>query len=99
MRERRTPEQLSVTELERLLYEKKRAERHRRLQRLKAAGRLVEVAGRPPANASPPPLHQPAIKAGGVMRHYTLITEEETAVPPPPPATTPSWRQHLNRFL
>jgi sortase A len=39
---------LTVDELEQLLYRKKRAERLVRLRRLKGEGRLVEVNGRPP---------------------------------------------------
>jgi sortase A len=39
------PEDLSVDELEQLLYRKKRAQRQQRLRRLKGEGRLVEVSG------------------------------------------------------
>lgn len=48
------PENLSVEELEQLLYRKKHALRRQRLQRLKAEGRVVEVAGVPAPNAKPP---------------------------------------------
>jgi hypothetical protein len=41
---------LSVDELQQLLYQKKRATRRRRLQRLKAVGRVVDIAGTPPPN-------------------------------------------------
>lgn len=50
------PDNLSITELEQLLYRKKHAARRERWQWLKDEGRMVEVAGRPvlgvPAAAS-----------------------------------------------
>jgi hypothetical protein len=46
--------ELSVSELEQLLYRKKRVERRQRLQRLKESGRVVEVAGKPPPSPLPP---------------------------------------------
>jgi len=39
------PDDLSVDELEQLLYRKKRARRQQRLRRLKDEGRLVQVSG------------------------------------------------------
>lgn len=45
MAKNRRPDDLSVSELEQLLYRKKRTERQERLRRLKKAGRVVEVPG------------------------------------------------------
>jgi hypothetical protein len=54
---KRNPNELSVEELEQLLYQKKRAERRQRLVRMKSEGRLIEIAGLPPPNpkTTPPP--------------------------------------------
>ena len=70
MAEKRDLEQLSVEELERLLYQKKRAQRQDRLARMKNEGRLVEVAGLPPPNPDPPPLIRPKISAAGGIRQH-----------------------------
>ena len=48
MSDKRGLDDLSVEELERLLYLRKRAERRKRLRRLKAEGRVVDVDGLPP---------------------------------------------------
>jgi sortase A len=48
MSDKRSLDDLSVEELEQLLYLRKRAERRNRLRRLKAEGRVVEVDGLPP---------------------------------------------------
>ena len=47
MDQRNQADDLSIEELERLLYLKKHAQRRERLQRLKGEGRLVEIAGLP----------------------------------------------------
>lgn len=76
MDERTPAGNLSVEELEQLLYLKKRAQRQKRLQRLKGEGRLVEVAGHPPPNPTPPPLSRPEAAPAGALRHYTVESEE-----------------------
>ena len=50
----KSPDQLTVEELQQLLYQKKRAQRHQRLQRLKEAGRVVVVDGVSPPNPERP---------------------------------------------
>ncbi len=72
MDERTQANGLSVEELEQLLYLKKHAHRRQRLQRLKGEGRVVEVAGLPPPNPTPPPLVRPAATPGGAMRRVIL---------------------------
>lgn len=52
MAKERPLDDLSITELEQLLYRKKRAERQERLRRLKQAGRVVEVPGIEPPRAN-----------------------------------------------
>ncbi len=47
------PKELSIEELEQLLYLKKRAHRRKRLQRLKSEGRLVELDYRPSPDEAP----------------------------------------------
>ncbi len=47
MSSKREPNDLSVEELEQLLYRKRRAERHDRLRRLKSEGRVVDIPGAP----------------------------------------------------
>lgn len=50
MARKKPPEEMTVAELERLLYLRRRAERQQRLQRLKADGRVIDVVP-PPADA------------------------------------------------
>lgn len=71
------PDNLSVAELEQLLYRKKHAARRQRLQRLKEAGRVVEVAGLPAPSTQPPALPRLQATPTGAMRHYLLELEEE----------------------
>ena len=74
------PDNLSVAELEQLLYRKKHALRRQRLQRLKKDGRLVEAAGLPAPATQPPPLPRPQAIPTGAMCHYLLDLEEDVAV-------------------
>ena len=78
----------SIEELEALLYRKKYAQRRERLRRLKDAGRVVEVAGRPVPDAPPPPLNRPGVGAAGAPQRYATHAEET------PPAA-PGWRRRL----
>ncbi|MAT98122.1 MAG: hypothetical protein CL608_13335 [Anaerolineaceae bacterium] len=71
------PDNLSVQELEQLLYRKKHALRRQRLQRLKEEGRVVDVAGVPPPNPQPPVLPRPQAAPSGALRHYQLQFEDE----------------------
>ncbi|MEZ4591242.1 MAG: class D sortase [Chloroflexota bacterium] len=75
------PENLSVEELEQLLYRKKHALRRQRLQRLKAEGRVVEVAGLPAPNTPPPALPRPQAAPSGALRQYQLQFDDELAPP------------------
>jgi sortase A len=72
------PDEMSVSELQRLLYRKKRAERRQRLQRLKASGRLVEIAGLPAPSPDPPPLARPQATPTGAMRRYAFEVDDES---------------------
>lgn len=98
------PENLSVEELEQLLYRKKHALRRQRLQRLKAEGRVVEVAGLPAPNARPPALPRPQAAPSGALRQYQLQFEDE---PEPTPEIAHNdgtrkrgnGRTYFNRFL
>jgi sortase A len=67
----------TVEELERMLYRKKRQQRHQRLYRMKQEGRLVDVSGRPAPNPVPPPLARPAVVPTGAMRRYLLDNGHE----------------------
>jgi sortase A len=72
----------SVDELEQLLYRKKRNLRRQRLQRLKEAGRVVDVAGLPPPHPQPPPLVRPTAVATGAMRQLLPDNaDDETPLP------------------
>ena len=53
MSRQRDADKLSISELERLLYRKKRTHRQERLRRLKENGRLVEVTDLPPPDPNP----------------------------------------------
>jgi sortase A len=78
MSNQQLPDNLSVQELEQLLYRKKHALRRQRLQRLKEEGRVVDVAGLPPSNPQPPLLPRPQVTPNGALRNYQLQLEDET---------------------
>lgn len=71
---KRDPNELSVEELEQLLYQKKRSQRRERLARMKAEGRLVEIAGLSPPNPQPPPLPRPNATPTEALQRYQLET-------------------------
>ena len=73
MGDKQTPDSMSVDELAQILYQKKRAVRHERLQRLKKAGRVVEVGVPPPQVVQPPP---PRLVPHGALRQYALLSED-----------------------
>ena len=77
MTNQQLPDNLSVTELEQLLYRKKHALRRERLKRLKSEGRVVDVAGLPAPNPQPPVLSRPQATPSGALRHYQLQFEDE----------------------
>jgi sortase A len=99
MSERRSADNLSVKELEELLYRKKREERRQRLQRMEENGRLVVVDGLEPPNPKPPKLERPSATPTGAMSNYILTTDEEA----PPELTDDektgvNWRWISNKF-
>lgn len=67
---------LSVEELEQLLYLKKYGQRRERLRRLHEEGRLVEAAGLPPPNPKPPRLDRPQAAPGGALERYAVRREQ-----------------------
>lgn len=79
MVDKRPAHDLTVEELQQLLYRKKRAQRRQRLQRLQESGRIVVVDGLTPPNPLPPPLVRPQVAPTGAMREFVL----ETAVDQP----------------
>ncbi|MFZ0547107.1 MAG: class D sortase [Candidatus Promineifilaceae bacterium] len=109
---KRDPNELSVEELEQLLYQKKRSQRRGRLARMKAGGRLIEVAGLPPPNPAPPPLPRPKATPTEALQRYQLETvpqngngsshdlelpeDEEGTDAPRPPI---QWRWVFNKML
>lgn len=101
MNERKPADKLSIEELEQLLYLKKHSRRRERLQRLKNAGRVVEVAGLPPPNPMPPPL--PFARTAmptGALRRYALDVESQPAVEEEKEARPGiQWRWVANKFL
>jgi len=93
----RKVDDLSVKELEQLLYRKKREQRLQRLERLYQDGRLVIVDGLSAPNPAPPPLPRPDATPTGAMRHYFL---EPDAEPEPVPARPGiQWRWIANKLL
>ncbi|MFW5942526.1 MAG: sortase [Chloroflexota bacterium] len=104
MRERKATGDLSVEELEQLLYLKKQALRQERLQRLKGEGRLVEVAGVPPPNPTPPSLERPQARPGGALRRYTLQSADDDEAQNEVPRKEQekrsiAWRWMANKLL
>lgn len=92
MGRKKAPEELSIAELEQLLYVRKRAERRQRLRRAKADGRIVTAPGLPesPESAAMPDeaLVEAALAAGYGRRplwrrladHALLLVEIAAAV-------------------
>ncbi len=88
-------ENLSIDELRRLLYSKKRAKRHQRLQRMKEEGRLIEID---PPPAAPPPIARPEAAPTGAMLTYALDSAEVEQVAPPQKKGM-QWRWIANKLL
>lgn len=97
MSERRSVEELSVKELEELLYRKKRQERRQRLARMEENGRLIVVDGVESPNPEPPRPERPFAAPTGAMSHYILSTEEETETAAPPKKGI-NWRWISNKL-
>ena len=72
MKAKKSVDELSVEDLQALLYQKKRAQRLRRLQRLRDNGRVVDLAGLPPPSPEPSALARPKAQPTGALRHYKL---------------------------
>jgi sortase A len=84
------PENLSIDELQQLLYRKKRALRRRRLDRLQREGRVVDVPGRPPPSPEPGP--RPVVSVNGLRSVPAAELEPEEEEPA-------GWRATANRLL
>jgi len=104
MKEKSSADDLTIEELQQLLYRKKQAQRRQRLQRLKASGRLVEVAGLPAPNPEPPSLIRPNATPTGALRSYAADLDEDetgadTAVEKHAPRLRVNWRWIGNALL
>ncbi|MEM7334962.1 MAG: class D sortase [Chloroflexota bacterium] len=75
MARQRDANELSISELEQLLYRKKRTNRKERLRRMKDEGRLVEVENLPPPD--PNPIIMPAYVIEQAVDEDALEEEEE----------------------
>jgi sortase A len=95
MNDRHSSDDLTLEELQRLLYRKKRDDRRRRLQRLKESGRVVEVVGLPAPDPEPPSPVQPHALPTGAMRQYTLQLDDGDDVETGASAE-PSERRRIN---
>jgi len=99
MSERRSAENLSVKELEELLYRKKRQERRQRLERMEENGRLIVVDGLEPPNPEPPKVERPPTTPTGAMANYVLTPDEEdTPEPVDENKKGINWRWVSNKF-
>ena len=101
MGDKRSANELSVEELQTLLYTKKREQRRERLQRLRDEGRLVDVAGLPAPNPEPPPLERPFARPTGALRQFVLELEQDE-LPELNPQTKKrgiNWRWISNSLL
>ncbi|MEJ2750947.1 MAG: hypothetical protein P8183_24025, partial [Anaerolineae bacterium] len=74
MSDKRPADDLTVEELQQLLYRKKRLQRRQRLQRLAESGRVVVVDRLNPPNPEPPPLIRPQVTPTGALREFTMET-------------------------
>lgn len=98
MSDKQSLDDLTVEELEQLLYLKKRAQRQERLRRMKDEGRLVEVDGRPP------PIELEKLGQDGVQAlpsedgEIDLDTDDEEEKDPGI-LDRIHWRWIANRFL
>ena len=106
MNGRKDADDLTVEELEQLLYLKKYGKRRDRLQRLKGERRVVEIAGKPPPNPTPPPLARPQAAPSGALQRYKLreAGSENSAREPDATDARParrlfSWRSLADRLL
>jgi sortase A len=105
MKDKRPVDELSIEELEQLLYRKKRQQRQQRLQRLREQGRVIEVAGRP----APDPLPSSPLLAPptGALRRYAFESENDGAQDaadatddlPQDKAADLRWRWVANKLL
>ncbi|MCI0580926.1 MAG: class D sortase [Chloroflexi bacterium] len=102
MRDKGFVEELTVEELEELLYRKKRAERRLRLLRMKREGRLVDVAGLPPPEPTPP-LFRPEAMPTGALQRYSLDSgngaQERTEAGRPAGEEPVQWGWVANKLL
>ena len=105
MSDKRPANDLTVEELQQLLYRKKRTQRRQRLQRLQEDGRVVVVNGLDPPNPEPPPLARPQVAPTGAMRDFTLETavadetEIETEAETGGGRPSIEWGWIANKFL
>ena len=79
MTERRKADDLSLDELESLLYRKKRSTRQQRLLRLKSEGRVVEVAGLTTTRTITHPLKRPRLTPTGAIDQDALLGVDKKA--------------------
>ncbi|MEZ4510556.1 MAG: class D sortase [Chloroflexota bacterium] len=98
MSKQKPAEALSVAELERLLREKKAAQRDGRLERLRKNGRLVQHPTLTPPPIAPPPLPRVNARPTGALRHYSL-DDEEAQPDDIAPTQRVQWRWVFNKVL
>lgn len=101
MSTKRSIDDLSIQELEQLLYLKKRKQRNHRLQLLKANGRVVEVPGLPSPDDT---LSHSGIVTAEVFHDGTRAEKGDesdsiTMAGGDPIGHTPAWRRLANRTL
>jgi len=102
MNEERPLDNLSVEELQQLLYRKKRQRRRRRLQRLRDEGRVVDVEGLDAPRPQPPALPRPQAAPTGAMRQFVLNPDWEPEAEPKQARRQPKpgrWRRAANWLL
>ncbi len=87
MKKRHSLDDLSLTEIEQHLYRQKRRQRHQRIQRLKAAGRVADVDGRPPPDA---------LSVAIATRH---LTDEAELIKQPEPISRRRWLANKSLLL
>jgi sortase A len=103
MRDKRSVDELSVEELERVLAIKRRQDRQTKMDRMRRSGRTVETPGNggkqhPPINAILPDA-KAGPKSAPPVDNQPRFEDQPAALPPADPNRDRFWKRFLNQLL